>query len=103
MIGRQAAPECYHALFGLRARDAVGPPSHQEQPGEAAVARLALGQAERPEQVAPAQVAPVVERGRQHADDLVRLAVDAYAASDDLRIAREAVAPVPVADDQHAV
>src|SRR6185503_2151927 len=55
------------------------------------------------EDVDPAQVAPVAEVRRQHADDLVRLAVDAHDAAEDLGIAAEAVLPVAVADDEHAV
>ena len=60
-------------------------------------------EAEGPEHVDPSQVAPVVEGGGQHADDLLRFTVDAHGAADDAGIASEAVLPATLADDEHTV
>ena len=59
--------------------------------------------AERPEEVERTQMAPVVEGGGQHADDLVGFAVDANRAADDVGVTPEAVLPVAVTDDEDAV
>ncbi len=48
-------------------------------------------------------MAPVAEGGGQHADDLVRLAVDANRAADDVGVTPEAILPIPVADDEDAM
>jgi hypothetical protein len=61
--------------------------------GRLAVAGELRGEGEGPEEVDAAEVPPVVERGGQHADDLVPFAVDAEAAADDVGRRGVAVAP----------
>ena len=72
-FGREAATEARDEGFGLRAGDGAGATPDEAEPGGAAVRRLLVAETERPEEVERAQVAPVVQGGGQHADDLVRL------------------------------
>ncbi len=75
----------------------------EAKPGGVTVAGFLLVETERPEEVDSHQVAPIAEGGGQHADDLVRQTVDANRAADDVTVTPEAILPVAVADDEHAV
>ncbi len=98
-----ALTELVDESLAAGAGDGGGAKPYQSDAGGVTVTCLFLGQAEGPEDVDPAQMTPVAERGGQDADDLVRLAVDADLAADDLSVTPEVVLPIPVRDDEDAV
>src|SRR2546422_1054615 len=82
----------------VRERDGAGATPDEAEPGGATVRCFLLGEAEWPEEVERPQMAPVVDGGGQHADDLVGFTVDADGAADDVGVTPEAILPVPVTD-----
>ena len=77
--------------------------AHEWCCGRAAVAGFLFRESEGTEQVDQTEMAPVVEGGRQHADDVVGFAVDANDAADDVGVTAEARLPEAVTDHEDAV
>jgi len=102
-VGSEAATEVDDEAVGLRAGERAGATPDEADPRGPPVGRLLFGESEWPEQVERTQMAPVVECGGQHADDLVGFAVDANGAADDVGVTPEAIAPESLTDDEDAV
>ncbi len=103
IVGSETATEVGDEAVGLRAGEGAGATPDEADPGGATVGRFLFGETEWPEEVERTQVAPVVQGGGQHADDLVGFAVDANGAADDVAVAPEAILPESVTDDEDAV
>ena len=69
----------------------------------APIGGLLLVERERAEEIEPAEMPPVIQPGRQNADDLVRFAVDANGAADDVGLAAESVLPRALTEKHDAV
>src|SRR5207245_8726146 len=102
-VTSETTTEAGDERFGLRAAEGGGATPDEAEPGGVAVADFPFVEAEGPEHVDPAQMAPVAEAGGQHADDLVGLAVDADRATDDVGVTPEPILPVAVTDDEDSV
>src|SRR5436190_3748415 len=87
----------------FRLRELVGAASDRTHGDAAAVGGHFLVKCEWTKEIVRTEVTPVIEPRGQNADDLVRFAIDADNATNDIVFAAEALLPAALADNNHAI